>query len=123
MGFGDAIRSCFAKYATFSGRAPRSEYWYFVLFQALASIVAGVVSAKVELNLITTLLELVLFLPALAVSVRRLHDIDKSGWWLLVGFVPLIGWIFIIIWACTKGSLGPNRFGPDPLPAPTWAAA
>jgi uncharacterized membrane protein YhaH (DUF805 family) len=123
MGFGDAIRSCWAKYATFTGRAPRSEYWYFVLFQVIVSLIAGVISAEVELNLISTLVEVLLFLPGLAVGVRRLHDIDKSGWWLLLGLVPIIGWVFIIIWACTKGTLGPNRFGPDPLPAPTWTPA
>ncbi len=123
MGFGDAVRSCLSNYATFTGRAARSEYWYFVLFQVLASLVAGAISSAVELNLITTLVELALFLPSLAVSVRRLHDIDKSGWWLLLGFVPVIGWVFIIIWACTKGSLGANRFGPDPMPSPFGAAA
>jgi uncharacterized membrane protein YhaH (DUF805 family) len=123
MGFSEAVGACLSNYATFRGRAPRSEYWYFVLFQVFASLVAGAISAKLELNLITTLVELALFLPSLAVAVRRLHDIDKSGWWLLVGLVPLIGWVFIIIWACTKGSLGANRFGPDPQPTLVGAAA
>jgi len=123
MGFSDAIRACWAKYATFTGRSPRSEYWYFVLFQVIANLVAGLIGAEIGLKLIGTFVEVLLFLPGLAVGVRRLHDIDKSGWWLLLGLVPLIGWVFIIIWACTKGTLGPNRFGPDPLPAPTWAPA
>jgi uncharacterized membrane protein YhaH (DUF805 family) len=123
MGFGDAIRSCFAKYATFTGRAPRSEYWYFLLFQALLGVVAAVVSMAIDSNVLSILVDLALFLPSLAVGVRRLHDIDKSGWWLLLGFIPVIGWVMLFIWACTKGSLGPNRFGPDPLPASFGALA
>jgi len=118
MGFGEAIGACLSKYATFSGRARRSEYWFFVLFQVLANIVANIVDHAIDANLLSILVDLVLILPSLAVAVRRLHDIDKSGWWLLVGLIPLVGWVFIIIWACTKGTLGPNRFGPDPLPAP-----
>ncbi len=102
MGFSDAVGSCFSNYATFTGRASRSEYWYFVLFQALANLIVGIIAARAGSNLLGGLVELALFLPALAVGVRRLHDIDKSGWWLL---------------ACTKGTLGVNRFGPDPLPA------
>jgi uncharacterized membrane protein YhaH (DUF805 family) len=116
MGFGDAVRSCFSKYATFTGRAPRSEYWFFVVFQILVNVVTVAVDRAMDTTAIGALVDLVLILPALAVGVRRLHDIDKSGWWLLVGLIPLVGWLFIIIWACTKGSLGPNRFGPDPLP-------
>jgi uncharacterized membrane protein YhaH (DUF805 family) len=123
MGFGEAVGSCLSKYATFTGRAPRSEYWYFVLFQAVVGVVAAAISRAIDLNLVSTLVELLLFLPSLAVGIRRLHDIDRSGWWTLLGFVPFIGWIMLIIWACTKGSLGPNRFGPDPLPTPYGAPA
>jgi uncharacterized membrane protein YhaH (DUF805 family) len=123
MGFGDAIRSCFAKYATFTGRAPRSEYWYFVLFQLLVNAVTAFVDLRLGSNIVGSLVDLVLLLPSLAVGVRRLHDIDRSGWWLLIALIPLIGWVFIIIWACTKGSLGPNRFGPDPMPAGFATAA
>jgi uncharacterized membrane protein YhaH (DUF805 family) len=117
MGFGEAVGSCFSNYAKFRGRAPRSEYWYFVLFQALVNLVVGVIAARIGSNMLSGLVELALLLPALAVGVRRLHDIDRSGWWLLFGAVPVIGWLFVLIWACTKGTLGPNRFGPDPLPA------
>jgi uncharacterized membrane protein YhaH (DUF805 family) len=123
MGFGEAVGSCLSKYATFTGRAPRSEYWYFVLFQAVVGVVAAAISRAIDLNLVSTLVELLLFLPSLAVGIRRLHDIDRSGWWTLLGFVPFIGWVVLIIWACTKGTLGPNRFGPDPLPAPYGAPA
>jgi uncharacterized membrane protein YhaH (DUF805 family) len=123
MGFSDAVRSCLANYATFTGRAARSEYWYFLLFQVLANAVAAMVDRSTGTHLVGGLVELLLILPSLAVAVRRLHDIDKSGWWLLIGFVPVIGWLVFIYWACTKGLLGPNRFGPDPLPAPLGAAA
>jgi uncharacterized membrane protein YhaH (DUF805 family) len=118
MGFGEAISTCLSKYATFSGRARRSEYWFFALFEALVNIAAGVVDGVVNSSLIGALAAIALFLPSLAVSVRRLHDIDRSGWWLLIGLIPILGWILLFIWACTKGTLGPNRFGRDPLAAP-----
>ncbi len=117
MGFGEAVSACFSKYATFIGRARRSEYWYFVLFQILVNVVANAVDHAMGSHVVSVLVDLVLFLPWLAVAVRRLHDVDKSGWWLLVGFIPVIGWLLLFIWVCTKGTLGPNRFGPDPLPA------
>jgi len=115
MGFAAAVSACFSKYATFSGRARRSEYWWFALFQALVNIVAYGIEQQTDGGLIGNLIELALVLPALAVAVRRLHDIDRSGWWLLIGVIPVIGWIVLLIWACTQGTLGPNRFGPDPL--------
>ncbi len=123
MGFSDSVGSCLSNYATFSGRAPRSEYWYFVLFQVLANMVANMIDYATGSHLVGALTDLVLILPSLAVAVRRLHDIDKSGWWLLIGLIPVIGWLLVIYWACTKGTLGPNRFGPDKLPSPFGAPA
>lgn len=86
MGFGEAIRTCFGKYVTFQGRAIRSEYWYFVLFAILASIPAAILDAIVAPSQrngpFSALLSLALFLPSLSVSVRRLHDINRSGWWI-----------------------------------------
>lgn len=116
MTFKEAVSTCFNKYATFSGRAPRSEYWWFALFNVLVSLALNVVvqaggGTSMALNLIAGVASLALFLPGLAVAVRRLHDIDKSGWWLLIGLIPLIGFIFVLIWFCTKGSVGENRFG------------
>ena len=116
MGFSESISACFSKYATFSGRAVRSEYWYFILFQILANAAAGAVGYALQSSVVDGLVDLLLILPALAVAVRRLHDIDKSGWWLLIGLIPLVGWVFLIVWHCTKGTLGANRFGPDPTP-------
>ena len=122
MGFGEAIASVLKNYVTFTGRAPRSEYWFWVLFVFIISIVASILDAVVfpwssagsgPLSLILTL---GLLLPNLAVAVRRLHDIDRSGWWLLIILIPLVGIIVFLVWACTRGTLGANRFGPDPLP-------
>ena len=115
MTFGQAISSGFSNYVDFSGRAYRSEYWYWVLFVILAEIVTSIVDYVIGYQLTTGLFGLAVFLPGLAVGVRRLHDVDRSGWWLLLGLIPLIGAIVLIIWFCTRGTPGPNRFGPDPL--------
>jgi uncharacterized membrane protein YhaH (DUF805 family) len=110
MGFVESIQSGFRNYANFEGRAPRSEYWFFHLFVFLA------VCASFFTIFFVWLVCLALFLPSLAVNVRRLHDIDKSGWLILIGFVPIAGAIVLLIWHCQRGTLGGNRFGPDPLP-------
>ncbi len=117
MDFGQAVKSCFSKYATFSGRASRSEYWYFFLFTVIVYIVANILDAALfggvaVLDLIATV---VLLLPGISVGVRRLHDKDLSGWWYLLVFIPVIGWIVLLVWFCQRGTVGPNRFGPDPL--------
>ncbi len=123
MGFGEAIGSCFSKYVTFSGRACRSEYWFFALFVVIVDVVANVVDAAAGTSLLGVIIGLALFLPNLAVSVRRLHDIDRSGWWVLLGLIPVVGWVIVIVWACTRGTPGPNRFGPDSLPGFAGAIA
>ncbi len=119
MTFTEAIASGFRNYVNFTGRAARSEFWYWVLFAILASIAAGLIDLGLfpgsQISPINTLVGLALFLPGLAVSVRRLHDLDRSGWWVLLIFIPLIGLIVLIIWNCMRGTPGPNRFGPDPL--------
>lgn len=111
MNFIQAIQSGFQNYVTFQGRGSRSAYWYWTLFALLAQLIAQWALGET----ISLLVSLVLFLPSLAVSVRRLHDIDKSGWWFLIWFVPIVGWLVMIYWACCKGTEGANRFGPDPL--------
>ena len=119
MTFTQAIASGFQNYVTFRGRAPRSEYWYWVLFVLLVSIAAGILDAAlfplVEVSPLVSVAGLLFLLPGLAVSIRRLHDLDRSGWWYLILFIPLIGWVVLIIWACMRGTVGANRFGPDPL--------
>ena len=119
MGFTEAISAGFRNYVNFSGRATRSEFWYWVLFAVLASIAAGLIDIALfgleGSSAIESLVGLALFLPGLAVSVRRLHDLDRSGWWVLLGLIPLVGVIILIVWNCQRGTIGPNRFGPDPL--------
>lgn len=104
MTFGESISTCFKKYATFDGRATRSEYWWFFLFTVLVSAALGIVSEA-----LSGVFSIGVLLPSLAVGVRRLHDIDKSGWFLLLWFIPLIGWIILIVWAAQEGK-EPNRF-------------
>ncbi|WP_075291052.1 DUF805 domain-containing protein [Pararhizobium arenae] len=114
MTFGDAASTAFSKYAVFSGRASRSEFWWFTLFNFLVNIVASLVDLLIGTEFISAISALVLLLPALAVGVRRLHDTDRSGWWILLGLVPLIGIIVLIVWYATEGTRGDNRFGPIP---------
>jgi uncharacterized membrane protein YhaH (DUF805 family) len=104
-----AISSCFRQYVALDGRAPRSEYWYFHLFCGLA-IIAGL-----TLRALDFLIALGLTLPLIAVNVRRLHDVDRSGWMIFIAVIPFIGPLLLLIWHCNRGTLGDNRFGPDPL--------
>lgn len=117
MQFQDAIRSGFRNYVTFAGRAPRSEYWYWALFALLVAIASSIIDHALfsfaSTGPIEGLTSLLLFLPGLAV-VRRLHDIDRTGWWWLIAFT-VIGIILLLIWACIRGTAGANRYGPDPL--------
>jgi uncharacterized membrane protein YhaH (DUF805 family) len=115
MGFSEAIATCFSKYATFSGRAPRWEFWFFYLFGVIAGLVGELIDLAAGTTVIRVLIGLALLLPNIAVSVRRLHDIDRTGWWYLLVFVPLIGWIVLLVWYCTRGTFGPNGYGLDPL--------
>ena len=124
MTFIEAIKSGFRNYVNFNDRASRSEFWYWALFALLvaigASIIDSIVAPANVYGPISGLMGLASFLPGLAVSVRRLHDGDRSGWFVLLHFIPLIGSIILLIWFCTRGTDGPNRFGPDPLqPAAT----
>jgi len=119
MGFVEAITAAFKGYVNFRDRACRSEYWWFMLFGLLGSLVIGlaesVMGINPEVGVFSTIFSLAILLPGLAVAVRRLHDIDRSGWWLLLWFVPLVGMIVLIVWACKPGTPGHNRFGADPL--------
>jgi uncharacterized membrane protein YhaH (DUF805 family) len=122
MTFPDAIKSGFSNYVTFRGRATRSEYWFWALFVSIASMVALTIdSTLLGYSLggpapISSIFDLVTFLPSLAVAVRRMHDMDRSGWWLLITLTG-IGTFVLIIWFCFRGTQGPNRFGPDLTPA------
>lgn len=112
--------SVLKNYATFSGRAPRAEYWYFVLFNFIVSFllifIEGMLgtSSMVGYGLISGLYILAVFIPTIAVGVRRLHDIGKSGWMLLISFIPLIGAIWLLILMATDSAPGANQYGPNP---------
>lgn len=153
-GFMEALQVCFAKYVAFSGRASRSEYWYFVLWQVLIGAVTGIVDAVLfttsDVGPLNAIASLALILPTLAVSWRRMHDLDRSGWWIggfylvifVVVFVGSITYgvtilddpsatpdsefalffgifaigvviysVVLLVWYCTRGTLGPNRYG------------
>jgi uncharacterized membrane protein YhaH (DUF805 family) len=115
MNFTDAIKLGFSNYVNFTGRACRSEYWYWILFTVIVSVVALVIDGMMRAQVVSTIWDLATFLPSLAIAVRRLHDLDRSGWWFLLIFIPLVGIIILIVWFCGKGTDGPNRFGPDRL--------
>ena len=117
MDFVTAVKTCFRKYATFHGRAIRSEYWFFTLFHAIVYVVAAVIAGAAEgaLTVLPIVTAIVFFVPGLAVWVRRLHDLDKSGGWSLIGLIPVMGAIVLLVWACGRGTRGANRFGADPL--------
>ena len=109
------------KYATFSGRARRKEYWFFVLFYVLISIVAAVIDvmtgsfdSTMGMGMLGLLVALALLIPSLAVAVRRLHDTDRSGWWVLLCLIPLIGGIWLLVLLCLDSTPGENQYGPNP---------
>jgi uncharacterized membrane protein YhaH (DUF805 family) len=108
------------KYATFSGRARRKEYWMFVLFNIIFSIVATVIdnllgtTQESGYGILSSIYSLAVLLPGLAVSVRRLHDIGKSGWWLFIALIPLIGAIWLLVLTVTDSQPGDNEYGPNP---------
>ena len=118
MNFTQAIASGFQNYVNFTGRAARSEYWFWTLFTIIVSIAASLIDLVLfpdaALSPLNSLASLAMLLPSLAVSARRFHDLDRTGWWLLLVLTG-IGVIVILIWFCFKGTDGPNRFGPDPL--------
>ena len=109
------------KYACFSGRARRQEYWLFFLFNIIAAIIVGVISSVlVSVTNVTafaylgTIYDLAVLIPGLAVLFRRLHDTGRSGWWWLIGFIPLIGIIVLIVFCCLDSQPGENKYGPNP---------
>jgi uncharacterized membrane protein YhaH (DUF805 family) len=116
MGFGEAIVTCLRNYFNFSGRASRAEYWWFTLFVVLTTIGGKIIDAMTQGvadgGLFESLVALVVIVPHLAVAVRRLHDTNRSGWWWWLWFVPLIGWLVMLVWLCEAGDAEPNRYDP-----------
>jgi uncharacterized membrane protein YhaH (DUF805 family) len=111
MDFKQAIQHVLQNYANFEGRACRSEYWYWVLATFIVNLVLGLVG----LRLLDWIFVLATVVPSIAAGVRRMHDIDKSGWLLLIGFVPIVGWVIVIYWLVQPGTSGPNQYGEGPL--------
>jgi uncharacterized membrane protein YhaH (DUF805 family) len=102
-------------YAGFTGRARRTEYWMFVLFNLIITIVLDVIGTVIKLgNILGALYGLAVLIPSLAVGVRRLHDTGRSGWWLLIALIPLVGAIILIVFLATEGEPGENAYGPNP---------
>jgi len=117
MDFVTAVKTCLNKYADFSGRARRSEFWFFYLFYVIVYFIAAIIGVGLleELGGILVLIVVLgLLLPMLSVGVRRLHDTGRSGWWYLISFVPLVGAILLIVWWATNGTPGSNEYGPNP---------
>jgi len=108
------------KYAVFDGRARRKEYWYFVLFNTIINIVlSGIDSVTTGIGLLAGLYTLAVLIPSIAVSIRRLHDTDRSGWWILIALIPIIGWIVLLIFMVQDGKPGENQYGLNPKAATT----
>ena len=105
-------------YANFNGRASRQEYWMFNLFNFIFTIVVGFIDGFLSLGFLSLLYVLAILIPGLAVFVRRLHDVNKSGWWFFINFIPIIGAIWMLILLCTDGNPGENSYGPSPKAAP-----
>lgn len=104
MTFTESIQTCFSKYADFNGRATRSEFWWWVLSVILATFAANILNDKLGI-----LISLGTLLPYIAVTARRLHDTNRSGWWQLIGIIPVIGWIIMIVW-CVQESASQSEY-------------
>jgi len=123
MTFGEAVKSGFDHYVKFDGRASRPAYWWWFLFAILVAACASIIDAAIgSFGVVSGIAGLVLLLPGLSVAIRRLHDTDRTGWWILIGLIPLIGFIVLLVFYLQKGDPGENRFGPPPAesaaPAP-----
>jgi len=118
MGFADAVKAFFTNYTNFSGRSSRSEYWWPQLFIFVVGFLIGFVVGLVSESLagiVALVFQLAILIPAIALSVRRLHDHDKSGWWLLIALIPILGGLYLLFLFVQRGTAGANQFGPDPL--------
>jgi len=106
------------KFADFNGRARRKEFWYFFLANIVINVALWILSAVPILGwlfrIIAWLFSLAIIIPNLAIGVRRLHDTNRKGLWILLALIPLVGWIILIVWAATEGTHGSNNYGPDP---------
>ena len=132
MGFIDSIKSGFIRYVDFTTRSSPSEYWWWILFAWLTAIILIVVNSilfgptieqsnsgeiiqSYDGGILGSIFVLVVLIPTISITCRRLHDIEKSGWWQLIGIIPLVGWLIMLIWLIRPGYFGENMFGANPL--------
>jgi uncharacterized membrane protein YhaH (DUF805 family) len=115
VSFQEAVTTVLTKkYADFSGRAGRSEYWWWTLAYVIGSIIIGVIDRAIGSQILGGIYSLALLIPGLAVAARRLHDTDRSAWWLLLIIVVFIGWIVLLVFYVSEGTPGDNKYGPSP---------
>ena len=112
MSFSEAVRSGFDHYTTFDGRASRPAFWWWFLFSVLVAIAANILDALIGTVIVSIVVALGLLLPNLSVSIRRLHDTDRTGWWILIGLIPIIGFIVLLVFYAQKSDPGENSYGP-----------
>lgn len=115
MDFMTAVKHCFNNYFVIEGRAQRSQYWWYALFTFIVGIAASGLDVVIGFPILYMIFALGTLAPSICVSIRRMHDKDKSGWWLLIGLVPIVGVLYLLYLFVTPGSAGENRFGADPL--------
>lgn len=107
-------------YVNFSGRARRREYWTFIIVNAVLGFILIILDSVLnhyianDIRILSGIYGLFVFIPGLSVSFRRLHDINKPAWWLLIGAIPLVGWIWLFVYSIKDGTIGPNKYGYDP---------
>lgn len=111
MTFSESISTCFTKYIDFTGRASRSEYWWFILFSTIVQIVLHIVN---DSGVLGGLFSLAVIVPTFAVQARRLHDTNRSAWFILLNLIPIIGWIILLIWFVQKSDEESNLYGAPP---------
>jgi uncharacterized membrane protein YhaH (DUF805 family) len=120
MSFQDSVRTVLTqKFATFDGRARRSEFWWFALFTTIVQVIASIIDRAIlgadsQVGVVAGIAWLALIVPSLAVGARRLHDTGRSGWWQLLSLIPLVGTIILIIWWAKDGDAAPNQHGINP---------
>jgi uncharacterized membrane protein YhaH (DUF805 family) len=112
MGFSEAVKSGFDHYTTFDGRANKPAFWWWFLFQIIVYIAAEIVDAILGTTIFWIIVALGLLLPNLSVAIRRLHDTNRTGWWILIGLIPLVGFIVLLIFYLQQSDPGPNDYGP-----------
>jgi uncharacterized membrane protein YhaH (DUF805 family) len=118
VNFGQAVQSVLSQYVGFAGRARRSEYWWFFLFNVIVSVVFAIIDAAIGSQILGAIVSLALLLPGIAVTLRRLHDTGRTGWWVWIALIPLIGVIVLIVFQCQDSEPGTNKYGPSPKYGP-----